>query len=273
MLMKKIWVWIVTCLFPLCSFSQNKVKAGTHVIDSVAVDIWFPKEGVPNIGTLLVLPGWNFPKDDWCKKSSLCKKALEKGYTLVMPEMGKSTYQFKNYPETRKDWLQFPTRSWMIQKFFPILQEKFGLFLKDSKNYMIGLSTGARGVSLLAHDLPEIFTACAALSGDYEQTKIPQDGVMNGYYGSFVAFPERWKKDDNLVLNMTKFQTPIYLGHGKLDKVIPYQQTEIFYETLKKINPELQVKYHIAPTAGHDYVYWNAELDSIFTFFQSFSQK
>jgi dipeptidyl aminopeptidase/acylaminoacyl peptidase len=72
---------------------------------------------------------------------------------------------------------------------------------------------------------------------------------------------------------MKKFQTPIYLGHGKLDKVVPFQQTELFYQTIKKINPTLSIVCHIDEQAGHDYKYWDSELDSIFTFFQSISTK
>jgi predicted esterase len=219
-------------------------------------------------GNILVLPGWNFPRKDWCEKSSLCQKALSRGYRLVMPEMSKSVYSTKLYPETRSDWRSFPTKTWLVEKMIPYLQDSLQVMTEKQANFVLGLSTGARGVALVALAKPTLFRAGAALSGDYEQTQMPQDNLMIGFYGSYAQFKERWEREDNPAKQVKYFETPLYLGHGKQDKVVPVAQTQIFYDALRKAKPELRVKLHLT-NAGHDYAYWDSEVENMLDFFES----
>lgn len=243
--------------------SFQSIKISGHWID-----IALPKPEQKIKGDLLILQGWSFPKDDWCKKSSLCKKALAEGYRLIMPEMGKSTYQSRNYPETRSDLLQYPTLKWLTDSLIPQLQKKYCLLQKGQNNFVLGLSTGARGAGLVAMNLPDLFKAAAALSGDFDQTKIPFDRIMTAFYGSFAKFPNRWQGEDNMLTNIEKFKTPFYLGHGKLDQVAPPNQTELFYNALKKTHPKLKVKLNMPAWAAHDYKYWDYEVDNMLIFFE-----
>lgn len=229
------------------------------------VDIARPKG--QSIGNLLILQGFAFPKDDWCKKSSLCKKALAAGYTLIMPEMGKSNYMSQLYPQTRADWKKEPQKHWLTDSLFSFLQNKYCLLLPTQKNFAVGLSTGARGVAVVALEKPELFRAAAALSGDYEQSKIPQDRVHIGYMGSYQQFPKRWREEENIVFQIKRWKTPIYIGHGKLDMVCPYQQSQLFYEALVKHHPKLRVKLNLPAQYAHDYRYWDYEVDNILSFF------
>lgn len=231
------------------------------------VDIFVPEK--EPIGLILILPGWTFPRYDWCDKSSLCDKALEKGYILVAPEMGKSVYQNQIYPETRFDWKNEPSKPWVTDSLIPYLQNTYGIFLAEQRNFIIGLSTGARGVALLALAQPELYTACAALSGDYEQTQMPQDNLMRGFYGEYALFPDRWEGEDNVVLNIDKFVTPIYIGHGTNDDISPFEQSKLFYEALHKAHPDLKIIFN-DPAMGHDYVYWDSEVDAMLAFFEGF---
>ncbi|MCS6821561.1 MAG: prolyl oligopeptidase family serine peptidase [Microscillaceae bacterium] len=239
----------------------------TLIIESHAVDIVSPSPKIAFKGNIIVLPGWNFSRQDWCKNSSLCYKALAKGYRLILPEMGKSIYATQEYPETRKDWRGFPTKTWVIKHMIPTLQEKYQILLPEQKNYLVGLSTGARGVAMLALALPDLFTAGAALSGDYEQTLMPNDNLMRGFYGNLAQFPERWKGEDNPYFQVQKLKTPLYLGHGTQDLISPPQQTKLFYEAIRKHLPHLKVKLNM-PSAGHDYKYWDSEVDNILQFFE-----
>jgi len=217
-------------------------------------------------GTFILLPGWNFPADGWCNNTDICSKILESGYCIVLPEMGKSVYQEKNYPETRPEWRVYPTRRWFTDTLIPLLQDKYSLLESNENNYIIGLSTGARGVALVLLDFPDLFKGAAALSGDYNQVKMPSDNLMTGYYGSYNKFKDRWEKTDNPVSRIKEYKTPIYLGHGKLDKVVPPAQTIMFYDSLKKYHPDLKIKLNM-PDAQHNYDYWGSEVDSIFKFF------
>ncbi|MEM9981997.1 MAG: alpha/beta hydrolase-fold protein [Bacteroidota bacterium] len=244
--------------------SFQTLQIGKHL-----VDIALPKESVTIKGNLLILQGFNFPKDDWCKKSSLCKKALAEGYVLIMPEMGKSVYATKLYPETREDWRHYPTKTWLVDTVFSHLQEKYGLLLSSQQNYMIGLSTGARGIALVALDHPTLFTACAALSGDYDPTRVPNDRLITAYYGAYELFPTRWAQVDNVVAKIEEWRTPIYLGHGKRDKVVAWEETQWFYDQLIQQAPEFPVKLSLLEIYGHDYTYWDFEVDRVLDFFDT----
>ncbi|TAE46226.1 MAG: alpha/beta hydrolase, partial [Cytophagales bacterium] len=65
------------------------------------------------------------------------------------------------------------------------------------------------------------------------------------------------------------FKTPIYLGHSKQDNIVPINQTQLFYEALKKNQPKLKVKLNLID-GGHDYKYWNKEVENILQFFGEF---
>ncbi len=251
----------------LLGTSQTFAQSGqTIFLNAVAIDI---KQGRDtSAGDILVLPGWNFPRSKWCDSSDLCSKAIKLGYRLVMPEMGKSIYASHYYPETRKDWLKYPTLSWLCDTMIPYLQKNHGLF-KGKKNYILGLSTGARGVVMVAIKTDTLFTAGAALSGDYDQTTEPADNLIKGVYGSYSIFKERWQNEDNPAHDIAKLKTPIYFGHGSKDNVVPFNQTKSFYGLVKKTNPNTKSEFH-SLKAGHNFKYWGAEVDSILKYFQKF---
>jgi len=217
-------------------------------------------------GTFLMLQGWNLPVEDWYTKTSICQKVLSQGYCIVLPDMGKSIYHEKVFPETRSDWKVYPTRKWLCDTLIPLLQKEYALLLENETNYLVGLSTGARGVALTLLEFKKLFKAAAALSGDYNQLKMPADNLMKGYYGPMDLYSERWTNTDNPINKIQEYQTPLYLGHGKLDNVVPAEQTRLFYDSLKKVHPKLKLKLHM-PEAQHDYNYWESETDSILNFF------
>lgn len=240
----------------------------TLLFGRVKVDVKVPNG--PVRGDMLILPGWNFSRNDWCQQSTLCHRALRDGYRIVMPEMGKSIYSSSFFPESRKDWQKYPTRTWLTDTLIPTLQQDYCLFEMGNKNFVLGLSTGGRGVVLVCLHTGTLFTAGAALSGDYDQTLMAGDNLMRGVYGDYATFPERWEGMDNPAMQAAKFRTPLYLGHGKKDDVVPYTQTEHFYEQLAKQNPKLEVMLNLAEEMGHDYDYWNGEVGNMLGFFSEF---
>ena len=223
-------------------------------------------------GTIIALPGWNFPNDQWCDSTQLCEKALAQGYAIILPEMGKSIYCDSVFPETRKDWLKYPTRSWMKETMIPTIQEEFQLLVSDQNNFLIGLSTGARGAVLLALDLPEIFKACGALSGDFDQTRYTKDNLYNGYYGPFAKFPDRWIGKDNAVTSIKQLTVPIYLAHGEKDKIVPIAYSQQLFVELQESGNEKSI-LNMNPIAGHYYSFWNSEVDAVLDFFEKNSRK
>jgi len=218
------------------------------------------------IGNLLALPGWNYPDTQWCQKTSLCEKALKRGYNLIFVEMQKSLYLREYYPETDKELARHPTRKWLIDSVWtPLI--KNGTINGSLKSYVIGLSTGGRGAAILGLEYPDFFSGVAALSGDFNPNLEPNDRLMIKSLGPKRAFSKRWNGDNNITLRTAEMKTPIYIGHGKKDHVVSYIQSLKYYQTLVKVQPKLTVKLNLDSLAGHDYKYWDSEVDSVLNFF------
>jgi esterase/lipase superfamily enzyme len=237
----------------------------------IEVIIKFPKDTTFK-GTILALPGWNYPNSGWCEETELCEKALAQGYALILPEMGKSIYCDSVFPETRKDWLKYPTRAWIKETMIPNIQRDFQLLETSQENFVMGLSTGARGAVLLAMDLPEIFSACGALSGDFDQTRYTKDKLYNGYYGPFEEFQDRWVGNDNAISSISKLTIPVYLAHGKEDNIVPIDYSQQLFLALQESGNEACV-LNVNPTAGHDYDFWNSEVDAVLAYFEKYRSK
>lgn len=237
----------------------------TVTVGNVQVEVWVP-EGEPR-ADLLLLPGWNFPRTGWCDNTMLCRKALHEGYRLIMPEMGKSIYASRYYPETRADWRHYPTGTWVADTLIPTLQKEHCLLMPGANNFMMGLSTGGRGVAMISLLEPGLFKAGAALSGDYDQTLFPGDNLMRGVYGEMTDFPERWKGEDNPAMRAAEISLPLYLSHGKKDQLVPWQQTEHFFKLMRKAHPEMQLVLNLPEESGHDYAFWGNEVDAALAFF------
>ncbi|HHG86187.1 MAG TPA: alpha/beta hydrolase, partial [Bacteroidetes bacterium] len=122
-------------------------------------------------GDLLILHGWNENRNNWCSHSRLCIKARNKGFRVIMPEMGKSVYAKGIYPETRSDWKAYPSAQFLIDTLIPALQQEYCLLQNDGYNMVVGVSAGARGVIRLVQNLPNLFVGAVALSGDYDPSK------------------------------------------------------------------------------------------------------
>jgi esterase/lipase len=220
-----------------------------------------------NIGTIVLLPGWNYSSLDWCNKTDLCKLAEEWGYSVILVDMSKSIYSSQNYPQTRADMKKYATRTWFKDTLVPFFQKEYGVLLEGGNNYVLGLSTGGRGSALLCLDLPEVFKKGASLSGDYNQASMPTDNLMNIFYGPYNKHKDRWIGQDNVVYNLDRFKVPFYIGHGLKDNVVPFKQSLEFYDSLKVHQPDLNVVFHVDSIAKHDYKYWGSEVKNVIRFF------
>lgn len=252
----------------MLSISGQQTTRETHLtVNNIAVDIFEPAQTVH--GDMLILPGWNYAKERWCNETSLCSKALNKGYRLILPEMHKSVYSECYFPETRKDWRNEPTLLWLTDTLIPYLQQKHNLFT-TTQNYVIGLSTGARGVVLCCMKTRTLFKAGAALSGDYDQTEMRDDNLMRGFYGPYQQFAKRWQQCDNPTTQIKQLQVPIYFGHGMKDHIVPPEQTITFYNKLKQEYPQNGSQLHCTKNSGHNFDYWDSEVDNILMFFDKY---
>lgn len=246
--------------------NQPQIADTTFLLNGRFVSILSTKKELK--GLILCLPGWNFSRMDVCEKSDFCQKAMMAGYVLILPEMEKSIYASQAYTETRKDWLGFPQLRFVTDTLLPHLQNEFGLLMPSQSNFLYGISTGGRGVALLAIATDSLFRAGASLSGDFNQMLDTKDNLMKMWYGPHEQFPERWKTD-NPSLEAHRVRIPLYLAHGADDNIVDPKQTQLFYTLLEKLNPGRGHKLHIRENAQHDYKFWGAESDSVLEFFTS----
>jgi hypothetical protein len=245
------------------AIAGNKNKDLTIQVSHRDVHIQYPQGEVK--GTILMLPGWNFPASKTCENSTFCKQALEAGFVLISPEMGKSLYASAVYPETRKDWAAFPQMRFLTDSLQPYLQKTYHLLEAGGNNFVYGISTGARGGALLLERTNNIYRAGALLSGDYDQCLDPTDNLMNSYYGAYATYKERWEGADNPARQASRITCPLYLGHGTADAVVLCNQTVNFCKVLQ----DLGKKPVFTPKekAGHNYSFWGGETQSILQFF------
>jgi hypothetical protein len=256
---------ILITLSALIVNAQNDVDT-TIIIGSIPVDFHFPRGS--SVGAILVLPGWNFSRKDICIKSDFCTRAKKQRYILVFPEMMKSVYSSAFFPETRDDWRRYPTLHWITDTLIPFCRKQFHIFNEGGKNFLYGISTGARGVVLVAENTGNLFLAGAALSGDYDQTSMPADLLMTGTYGPYDQFKDRWRGPDNPSLLSSRLKIPLYLAHGKQDAIVPCQQTIDFSRKITTEDPRRGHILYLCDTCGHNYSFWNSQTEDVFTFFE-----
>ncbi len=238
------------------------IKNGDKKID---VKIIFPSTEFK--GSIIVLPGWNHPYSYWIDSTSLSETASHNGYLLILPNMKKSIYSAKIYPETRKDWQEEVTRAWVNNYIITFFQKEFNLLLPSQKNYVLGLSTGGRGALFLALENSSVFIAGASLSGDFNPSNFPNDILYNGFFGSYLNNKIRWEKDENPLVDINQLEVPFYIGHGLKDRVVSVKHSILFYESLDKIKQKSIL--HIDSLARHNFDYWSSEVDNVIDFFNS----
>jgi dipeptidyl aminopeptidase/acylaminoacyl peptidase len=232
----------------------------TLTIGSCTVEVREPT--VPVRRVLVLLPGWNYTRRCWCDSSRICSLALAKGYRLILLEMGKSIYASATFPETRRDWRAYPTLRTLLDTVFTALQENG--YLWPGRSFLMGLSTGGRGVVMILSHTGQLFRAGAALSGDFDPHLDPRDALLTGWYGPYGP---RWESTDNPLRLSERIQVPLFLAHGQKDRIVPYQHSRRLYEHLKAKRPDLLLVYREVPDAGHDFSFWERAGEWALTFF------
>lgn len=245
------------------------------MVDDVTYDLYIP----PNYGNspesnrvlpcILVLPGWDYPRTQWVQDTPLVEYANQYGYALILPEMLVTVYESAYYPETEMKWNQLPGGQFIKQRLIPTIQQRHNLLKQGHHNTLLGFSTGGRGVALIALENPELFVAGASLAGDFSQENTPNDNLMTAVYGPFNQFPERWTDRDNPQGRAAEWIMPLYLAHGTGDRVVPPEQSRLFYQALIGHHGEnLAVEYQAIAGAGHDANFLTQELPNVFDFFR-----
>ncbi|MCS6894862.1 MAG: prolyl oligopeptidase family serine peptidase [Bacteroidia bacterium] len=237
--------------------------AQTFQLGSCLVEV---REPVPSPRrTLILLPGWNYSRTAWCEKSTICAEALRRGYRLLLLEMGKSIYATRAFPETRSDWRSYPTLRTLLDTVFPELRRR--ALMHPKRTFLLGLSTGGRGVVLILAHTGNTFTAGASLSGDFDPHLDSRDPLLTGWYG---RYSQRWDEVDNPMRLAEKIKSPLFLAHGVADNIVSYQHSQRLYLRLKEVNPTLPCVLHLDPRGKHDFAFWEKYGKLALDFFEQY---
>lgn len=249
----------------------NSISLYTLDIDKVKVDVYIPELNKQSCyKTLLVLPGWKFSRKKWFKETRLLKFIKKYQYIAIAPEMNISIYESQYFKETKLKWHKKPGMQFIEEDLLPYFKT-YGLFNNNYYNMGLGLSTGARGIVLIASRNPDLFYAIAALAGDYDQTLNPKDNLIRLTYGEYHLFKNRWETIDNPIYNIQKngWNTHIYIGHGLKDTIVSYKYSKHLYQFLKSNFNNKIIVLHLCNDCKHDFSYWDSELEAVFNFYEN----
>ena len=240
-----------------------------------SVHLYFPRDYRPGkaVRTLVLLHGYRQSPGDWELRTPAARYADEYGFVLVCPAMSTTLYESAYYPETVNRWAPVPGSRFVTEVLIPFVRERYGLARKRDLTGVYGISTGARGALLLAARNSDVFGAAAGLSGDYDASSMRRDRILTSVYGRYEDHPERWEGEVNILALAERLRkTPVYLGHGTRDGVVPPQQTDLLARKLGDLRGRgrgypCEVEREKSEGAGHDWNYWGGLTPGVFAFF------
>ena len=239
------------------------------------VQIYFPRGYTPGAParTILVLHGWRQNPTDWEINTSIAEYADTYGLVLVCPAMRTTLYESRYYPETTSKWAAMPGGEYITKILIDFVRNSFCLATERERTGIFGISTGGRGALFLASKHAELFGAAAGLSGDYDSASLKNDRLLTSVYGPYDTYRERWEHEVN-VLNLAANlkNTPVFLGHGARDAVVPEAQTNMLADRLNRLSREgggynLVCEREKSMNAGHDWKYWASLVPDVMKFF------
>ncbi len=222
--------------------------------------------------TLIVLHGWKQEPADW-ERTPIAQYAEKYSFALVCPAMRTTLYESKYYPETVLRWASIPGGEYVINVLIKYLKKEYGLATERGMTGIFGISTGGRGAILLAATYPQLFGAAAALSGDYDSASLKRDRLLISVYGSYDKNRDRWEGEVNLLARAPGLKnTPVFLGHGGRDAVVPPIQTKMMADRILELNRkqsgfDLTYQPEKSTGAGHDWNYWARLVPDVMDFF------
>jgi predicted peptidase len=122
--------------------------------------------------------------------------------------------------------LRWTTDDW-FDNFFREVTQKYRI--DSTRIYLTGLSLGGEGTWYIAEKYPDLFAAIAPISGFT---------TVNGY---IHLHADRLK------------DLPVWAFHGKLDNVVPFEETESMVDLLRSLGGK--VRFTVEPEVGH-WVHW-----------------
>ena len=240
----------------------------------VPLQIYFPKnyQRGDNSRTIIALPSYNGLLKDWEENTNIEYLANEYNLVLVCPQMGRTVYETKFYPETKVKWSGIPGTVFIGEKLIPYLRDNFALAGDRSKTGILGVSTGARGAILASSVYHDLFGAAAGLSGNYDALAMTNNKTLISVYGEYRDFKERWLQDDNILeLSKNLENTSLFLWHGQKDYVVSHKQSIIFVMRLRQYRRDngggYEVIFKEKKYSSYGWRYWKRMVPEVMDFF------
>jgi len=229
--------------------------------------VYIPQPQGEALPLIIGLPGWNDDAIKWETRCRISEYADQNQMAVVLINMGKSVYESEFYNSTKSEakWCgsdcTIPGSIWVAEVILPYLQENYPISHSRQKTAIFGLSTGGQGAVLVAQKYP-FFNAAVAMSGTFNNMSLALDGgeyqIHENIYGRRDVHPERWEKDDSILLVDQLKEVAVMLIHGGQDNAVPFVQSEELAQTMqeKNFNVQLIIDYDL----GHQWELWEKYL-------------
>jgi len=209
--------------------------------------------------TLTLLHGAFDDGSCWVRRTNIEKVADERGFAVVMPEVGNSFYcDMLHGP----DWYKFVT-----EELPQAMRRNFPLSDKPEDNYLCGLSMGGYGTMMIGMRHPERYAKLASMSGALNMRRqITEAGV-----GGRIPVADIWGSLENFsgsemdILHMMEKNVkegkkipPLFQVVGVDDFLYP--QNQDFKEKCEELG--LDLHYEEVP-GGHDWKIWETYIPKI----------
>lgn len=216
------------------------------------------------IPVIWVLHGNGDGNNAWIRKSTIELYARQSDVAVIMPNCQRECYTDS---ERGFDYFTF-----VSEELVTVMRNYFPLSRKREDNFIIGNSMGGYGALKCALTYPDRYGAAASLSGalDYRSALKGNDVIFGKNAPLIFGSLEKYEGSGNDLYALLK-QLP-QKEHGKDLRIYQCCGTEDF---LYPVNQEFRTKasvavkdyeYHEGP-GGHDWFFWNPELERIFRFF------
>jgi S-formylglutathione hydrolase FrmB len=250
------------------SLEVTGAVAGVRGVGTVRVYVPEGARAGQRFPLVLALHGWGHSPQEFIRNSPQLEALAQQHQVVVaVPDLGKSVYETRFYPQTRGAWTTAPGTPWVLEVVLPWLRAHLPVHGDRAHTAVLGYSTGGRGAVLLAECSKE-FAFAGSASGTFSFALLSsaegEAKIHAAFYGPRASFPERWALDDCVSpARLAGLEgTRLYIAHGAEDHSVRPDQLEALRAALR--GSTVQAQWVLVPGAGHTWEFWNAQWPPMF---------
>ena len=250
---------------------EDKLNDGKFILKSkllereVPLHVIFPADHAAFSSTtpvLYLLHGLFGRFDNWLTNTKIVEYAKKYPFVIVCAEGGDNWYA--DSPLLENHFYE----SYILEELMPAVESKFNVGQSREKRAIAGLSMGGYGAFKFAFRQPEKFRFAASMSGAFHAAEIRPDDKWTELQNSILAVfadEERFKSENNLFQIIEKYPSEkisalpyFYFDCGAEDKFLP-----VNIRLSKTLNQRGIAHEFQTFSGGHDWNYWNTQLENI----------